>query len=234
MSSPDRTVLEQWLSPTPVSSFLDSHLGKTPCARPGTAKGTAGLIEWATLDQVLAPDKGTAVDVLTVAAGQIVDARPPRSAGDVRALMRRGVSVVVRASERHHARLRQVADSLARDVEGEVHVQLYATPGGTNSFGWHFDFEEVFIVQVSGTKDYYFRQNKVARAARLGDRLDFALVRQETSPVQSARLIAGDWLYIPARWWHLVTCAEDALSVSIGVMPADVVRNASPRARFYP
>lgn len=227
VSSPAKTVLEEWLAPLPVSSFLGTQLGKAPYARPGTAKGTAALVKWAMLNHVLAPNDGRRVDVLMVAAGRMVPAPRPRSAGDVQTLMRKGVSVVVRACEQHDVRLRQVADSLARDVEGEVHVQLYATPGGTNSYGWHFDFEEVFIVQVSGIKDYYFRENRVSRQVRLGDRLDFTAVRNETSPLLSARLVAGDWLYIPARWWHLVTCAEDALSISIGVMPIEAIRNAS-------
>lgn len=32
-----------------------------------------------------------------------------------------------------------------------------------------------------------------------------------------ARLHAGDWLYIPAYWWHIAMCEADALSVSVGV-----------------
>jgi ribosomal protein L16 Arg81 hydroxylase len=34
-----------------------------------------------------------------------------------------------------------------------------------------------------------------------------------------AKLIAGDWLYIPRRWWHLVKCSADSLSISVGIMP---------------
>jgi len=41
----------------------------------------------------------------------------------------------------------------------------------------------------------------------------------------SARLIAGDWLYLPPRWWHLVKCIEQSLSISVGVMsPAELGR----------
>jgi ribosomal protein L16 Arg81 hydroxylase len=41
----------------------------------------------------------------------------------------------------------------------------------------------------------------------------------------SSRLVAGDWLYLPARWWHLVKCVEDSLSISVGVMaPEDLQR----------
>jgi 50S ribosomal protein L16 3-hydroxylase len=144
---------------------------------------------------------------------------------DVTRLMETGVSVVVRAAERNDPGLARLAERFERVLPGEVHVQLYATPAGTNSYGWHYDFEDVFIAQTAGVKDYYFRANTVALDAVLGDRLDFGAFANERSPLMSARLIAGDWLYLPARWWHLVKCATDSLSISIGVMsPAELRR----------
>jgi ribosomal protein L16 Arg81 hydroxylase len=176
------------------------------------------VLRWETLGRVLGAEPP--LDVLTVAGGQLVDAPVPRDLGEARAFMRLGVSVVVRASERHDAGLAALAGDLARVLPGEVHVQLYATPAGTNSYGWHYDFEDVFIAQTAGIKDYYFRDNTVARHTRLGERLDFSVFRAEKSPIFAARLEPGDFLYIPARWWHLVKCVEDALSISVGVMPA--------------
>ena len=147
----------------------------------------------------------------------------PRSADAVTKLMQKGISVVIRAAEHHDPGLGRLATGFEAALPGEVHVQLYATPAGTNSYGWHYDFEDVFIAQTAGVKDYYFRQNTVTRDAVLGDRLDFDAITAERSPLMSARLIAGDWLYLPARWWHLVKCVEDSLSISVGVMgPAEL------------
>jgi ribosomal protein L16 Arg81 hydroxylase len=140
-------------------------------------------------------------------------------------LMEAGVSVVVRAAEKHDAGLAGLAERFARVLPGEVHIQLYVTPAATNSYGWHYDFEDVFIVQTAGVKDYYFRANTAAPDAVLGDRLDFGSFRNERSPLMSARLVAGDWLYLPSRWWHLVKCVEDSLSISVGVMsPSELQR----------
>ena len=44
------------------------------------------------------------------------------------------------------------------------------------------------------------------------------MIVRETSPIYTARLEPGDWLYIPSRWWHLVKCVTDSLSISTGVM----------------
>lgn len=216
--------LARWLAPVDVAWFIENHLGRKPFAAPGRAREALPLLQWPTFGQVLAC--GDAVDVLTVERGRLVEAARPRSLLEMRALMRGGVSVVVRAGERHDVGLRALAASFESLFPGEVHLQLYGTPAGTHSFGWHYDFEDVYIVQTAGVKDYYFRENTVARAARLGERLDFSSVTHERTPLFSCRLVAGDWLYIPARWWHFVTCAEDALSISVGVMPVETLRDA--------
>jgi ribosomal protein L16 Arg81 hydroxylase len=137
--------------------------------------------------------------------------------------MSRGLGVVVRRAERHDTPLAELARAFADDLPGQVQVQLYTTPAGTQTFGWHYDDEHVFIVQTIGTKDYYIRENTVATGA-VGATVDFGCIRRETSPLLSARLIPGDWLYIPARWWHLVRSVDDALSISIGVTPIEGVQ----------
>jgi hypothetical protein len=217
-------MLAEWLSPQPLPDFLDGHLSKRPCAGMGTAIDALPLLTWETFGRVLASE--LPLDVLTVASGRLVDAPRPTGLAQVRALLRRGVSVVVRGSERHDPDLARLAESFERSLPGEVHVQLYATPAGTNSYGWHYDFEDVFIAQTAGIKDYYFRENTTARHPRLGEALDFTAFRDEATPIFSSRLEPGDWLYIPARWWHLVKCLEDSLSISVGVMSPVALRAA--------
>ncbi len=219
-------MLADWLAPLAVRDFLATHLHRAPFASPGTAASAVALLDWALFDAVLRTDGPH--DVLTVAAGHLVDAPQPRSADDVRRLMRAGVSTVVRMSERHDARLAAVARAFDADLDGVTHVQLYATPAATNSFGWHYDFEDVFVAQTRGIKDYYFRDNTVARDTRLGEVLDFSVVKSERSQLLMAQLHAGDWLYIPSRWWHLVKCVEDSLSISVGVMPRAELDRATP------
>jgi ribosomal protein L16 Arg81 hydroxylase len=217
-------MLTEWLAPQDLGWFMRTQFQAAPLARPGAARCAVPLLDWQTLDRVLRSDQP--LDVMTVRAGQLQEVPIPRSLDETRALMRAGVSVVVRSAERHDPGLRTLADGFEAALPGEVHVQVYATPAATNSYGWHYDFEDVFIAQTAGLKDYYFRQNSVARDTRLGDQLDFTSVRQETSPIYQSRLIAGDWLYIPSTWWHLVKCAEDSLSISVGVMPPERLRDA--------
>jgi len=220
-----RAVLKTWLAPRDLAWFRAAHFGRLPFAAPGAAAAAVPLLDWDTVDRVLGSELRP-LDLMTVASGRLIEAPPPRHRDDVARLMRLGVSVVVRGSEAHDDRLRALADDFEQTLDGETHVQLYVTPGGTHSYGWHYDFEDVFIAQTAGVKDYYFRENTVARDAVLGDALDFGAFRGESSPLLSARLVPGDWLYIPATWWHLVKCAEDSLSISVGVMPSEAVRRA--------
>lgn len=220
-------MIDEWFAPLDRDTFWSRHFHHAPLANAGTGHHAVPLLDWETMGRVLASEQP--MDLVTVAAGRLVAAPPPRSLDDARALLRAGVSVVIRDGERHDPGLRTLAERFAAAVPGQVHVQLYATPGGTNSYGWHYDFEDVFIAQTAGIKDYYFRDNTVARETRLGEVLDFSVVRGETSPIFAARLLAADCLYIPSRWWHLVKCAEDALSISVGIMPPDELRRATRR-----
>jgi 50S ribosomal protein L16 3-hydroxylase len=218
-------MFESWLGPLDLPTFLARHLGKHPLANQGTAGPLAPLLTWQTLGHIVASPR-VPLDLVTVASGRLVDVPAPRSLGAVRGLMERGVSVVVRASEEHDPGLAALAASFPENLGGETHVQVYATPAGTHSYGWHYDFEDVFIAQMAGEKDYYFRANTVALDTRLGDQLDFSGFRKETQPIMAAKLIAGDTLYVPARWWHLVKCTQDSLSISVGVMPEAALREA--------
>src|SRR5690348_3041627 len=188
-------MIPAWSTSAERRAFLKGSFGCRPYAQAGAARLTTSLLDWATLDRVLAFP--LASDVLTVAAGRLADVPAPRTSEDVRTLMRRGISTVIRTSERYDEGLRRLADAFGAALPGKVHVQLYATPSGTYSYGWHYDFEDVFIAQTLGVKDYSMRDNTVARHTGIGEKLDFSWVREETSPTMKARLIAGDWLYIP-------------------------------------
>ena len=210
-------MLKQWLTPVPVQTFVTEFLSKQPVAMPGTARDAVPLLDWNILDGILgrcAPE-----DVLVVARGEKLEIPPPRSLGELRALMARGIGLAIRRGERHDEGLAALAASLVRDLPGRAHVQLFVTPGGTHGFGWHYDHEDVFIAQTAGVKDYYFRDNTVDRSTPLGVQPDFTLFTRERSQLATARLIPGDWLYLPSRWWHMARCLEDSLSISTGMYP---------------
>ncbi len=209
-------MLAQWLKPVPVEAFVRTQLGKRPFAMAGSAQGTAPIFGWQTLERVLAAEPPA--DVLVVALGKLIERPAPRTLAEARALLNQGIGLVIRRAERHDPGLGALAAAFAGDLGGEAHIQLFITPAGTHGFDWHYDFEEVFIAQTLGIKEYFFRDNTTDRHTPVGTNPDFGLVRKEITPIATARLAAGDWVYIPSRWWHVASCVEDSLSISVGVL----------------
>ncbi|MGE0872029.1 MAG: cupin domain-containing protein [Kofleriaceae bacterium] len=210
----DTGVLGAWVGPIGLETFFASHLQRAPFARPGAFGDPEQLLSWDLLDAVLqAPQRP---DVLVVAAGGLLPFPAPASATELRAYLRVGVGICARHCERCHPDLESIANQFERDL-GTAQVQIFATAAATHGFGWHYDDEDVFIVQTAGVKDYYFRENTTAtgRAASA----QFERFCDETSPLHTATLVPGDVLYVPARWWHVARCRETALSISVGVTP---------------
>jgi 50S ribosomal protein L16 3-hydroxylase len=178
---------------------------------------------WSTLCEILAQ----APDVVVADRGRVADRPAPLDAASLEVGFGCGLGLVVRRAERHDAGLAEVARAIERELGGDVHIQLFATPSGQRMFGWHFDAEQVIVVQTEGSKEYLLRDNTVCRAARFDRDPPFARVREEQSETLAVTMHVGDWLHIPSPWWHIAEALEPSLHLSIGVSGSD-----PPRARF--
>src|SRR5688572_11295294 len=136
-----------------------------------------------------------------------------------RAMAAEGWTTVVRDAQKHDAGLAEIAAGFARDLGAPVNAHLYATPAGRTGFGWHYDVEDVFILQVRGAKEYPLRKNTVLPWPVLEAMGKDLRYEREVSPVWNARLEEGDGLYIPPGWWHRAKAVEgDTLTLAVGVM----------------
>jgi 50S ribosomal protein L16 3-hydroxylase len=213
-------MLADWIAPLDVEGFMRSHLQRSAWAHPASARSAIATLGWDTLGEVLAA-VDPPPDVIVCAGGKQLPFPAPRDLTELRAYMRIGVGLAMRHTQRCHPRLAAIAADFARHLPGAVQVQIFATPAGTHGFGWHYDAEDVFIAQTVGIKDYYFRANTVEADAPFPPQ-DFMGYHAECSPLQTATLVPGDFLYIPSKWWHMAECKEDALSISVGVMPPNL------------
>jgi 50S ribosomal protein L16 3-hydroxylase len=215
--APDLRLLHEWIAPLELDAFTATRLGRIAHASPGTASNALAMLDWEVLGRVLAADPGP--DTIVCARGRALSLPAPRELVELRAYMRMGIGLCLRQTQRCDPGLGRVAADFTTTLSRPAHVQVFVTPGGTHGFGWHYDLEDVFIVQTAGVKDYYFRANTVEHDTPFPPR-DFNGYHAETSVLQTATLVPGDFLYIPSRWWHMAVCRKDALSISVGVAPA--------------
>lgn len=210
-------MLQEWIAPLSVAEFTATHLQRRPFAGARTARTVIPLLQWETLGRILAVVP--AADILIVAKGRHLDITPPRTLAQLEALLAAGVGCTVRRVAQYDSGLAALAEQFSHELPGRIDLHLFVTPGGTHGLGWHYDNEDVFIVQTAGCKDYYFRENSAVHG-RPGDApVDVALFPREVSPIATARLLAGDVLYVPARWWHVALCTQRSLSLSLGLTP---------------
>jgi 50S ribosomal protein L16 3-hydroxylase len=212
-------VLRTWLGGIAVEEFVSTHLGRRPLAAPHLAASAARHCGWSVMDELLASSHS---DTLVVARGELHAENAPRSTLELGALFARGLGVAVRGADRACAAVATLASSLGEDLPGRQRVIAFATPRNSSGFAWHFDAEEVFVVQTAGAKTYFFRANTVTPRPLRAEPSAFAAYRSETATMFEARLHPGDWLYLPSGYWHAAHAHEDSLSISIGVMPQRV------------
>ena len=207
--------IQELLGEIPQSVFVEQHFSKLPFALSNSCLKFCELGSWAIVERILRQNK---VDALVVRGGERWSANRVPAFEEARSLHIEGYTLVIRHAERHDEGLRSLADGFAADFAAPVDVHLYCTPAGQFGFGWHYDAEDVFILQTQGEKRYSLRKNTVNPwpvVEIIPDNLGY---EREIMPLMNCTLTAGDWLYIPAGYWHRADSSQDSISLAVGVM----------------
>ncbi len=204
-------ILARLLGDFPPARFLEEFYFRLPYSRPGGAEGLAPAISW---DRVGALVETRGADVLLSRRGELADA-PARGWREKYA---EGFTITVRSAEKLDPDLARLAGEFRSDFLAPVNIHLYCTPAGEHGFGWHYDVEDVFVLQLEGAKVYSLRKNTVNPWPVLETMPRDLRFEDEGSPVFTCRLEAGDWLYIPAGWWHIAKTESESKSLAVGMM----------------
>jgi ribosomal protein L16 Arg81 hydroxylase len=199
------------------AEFVSLHFLKSPLAVPG---GCASLIEyatWETLGKLLADDMS---DVVVGAGGEQAAVETPRSLDAANSILDAGWTIGIRHAQRCDDRLAALAAAFRETFRSEVDVQLYCTPAGQHGFGWHYDAEDVFVLQSVGQKTWWLRKNTVNPWPLIDALPENMQYEREIMPAMRCHLHPGDWLYVPAGYWHRTEAEESSISLSVGILPA--------------
>lgn len=209
--------LQAWWGEQPQSAFVEQSYYRQPQSGRCSDEQQLALGSWSTIEQILADETA---DVMIVRSNERYTGETPRTLASAQALVAEGYTLLVRHAERQHPGIRQLAEAFRHDFGAPVDVHLYVTPPKSYGFSWHYDAEEVFILQTAGRKEYSLRKNTV-NPWPIEETLPHDMqYEREIMPLMQCTLAPGDWLYIPSGWWHRAVAQTDdtAISLAVGVM----------------
>ena len=123
--------------------------------------------------------------------------------------------------------LMRLAQDIVRTLTVRVDVNLYMTPANSQGFPTHVDYEDVFILQVGGAKEWFVYEADypwpVEGLSYLSEQGGHSTPRRDENLLRQAEnvvLEAGDFLYIPRGYPHrAVTSGRPSLHLTIGLHP---------------
>jgi 50S ribosomal protein L16 3-hydroxylase len=214
--------------------FVEEHLHRLPVALAGVVQEAQLWASWATIGQ-LAHTAGD--EFLLVRDGKLE--RPPTDANlaCLQSYCRDGWTIRVRNVQQYSEPIRHLAFLFEEAFRGAVNVHLYVTPPGRRGLGWHYDVEDVFILQTTGEKEYLLRKNTVHPWPLVETMPEDLRYERELMPLSRVVLGPGDLLYIPCGYWHRTESPQEsttsAISLAVGVMSPSAIDLISPLRRKF-
>jgi ribosomal protein L16 Arg81 hydroxylase len=214
--------LQDILGEDPNNTFLPKHFTRLPFSLPGGAKNLKHLLDWKMVEDVM--NSGKSVLRIVRDGVMIRDYVENMTFEEAREFHKKGHTLLLRFAEKSSPVLREVCEDFKKSFHTDVDIQLYCTPEGHNAFGWHYDVEEVFILQTKGSKSYSIRPNTVHPNPLVKSIPKNLGYEKEKTPMEiKVTLEEGDFLYIPSGWWHIARTERESLHISIGLMPSSAV-----------
>jgi ribosomal protein L16 Arg81 hydroxylase len=196
---------------------MQRYYFKLPFALANGCRHLVDSFGWNLIDRLL---KRPELDFLATRAGQTRTADRLPTIGEARELVASGFTLRFRHAERFDDALAGLADSFRVDFAAPIDCHAYCTGGDAEGLSWHYDAEDVFVLQTEGTKEWWLRKNTVHPWPVVETLPVDMQYEREIMPVMRCSLDAGDWLYVPGGYWHRTHAAAESVSLSIGVMNA--------------
>ena len=218
---PPLKILKQLLREVPLEDFLEKNFCKMPFSMPHGGSELTSLLSWPVVEEVLAAKKSK---LRIVQEGRVIKDYVDLSYPEAIRHHQLGHTLLLRYAELSHPKLKALADDFSHSFHTPVDIQLYCTPANNNAFGWHYDIEEVFIIQTKGSKHYTIRPNTIHPNPVMAHiPKDMGFEKEKTNIELNVTLEAGDFLYIPSGWWHVAKTKAESMHISIGLMPSSAL-----------
>src|SRR6185312_12593616 len=137
----------------------------------------------------------------------VVDGRV--DTGLLEACLEDGFSIIITHIEQHLPPLGALCRNLSARLKESTYVGTIVTTGAEGAFRLHYDFEDLVILQVEGTKRWQIFGPPVSNPVR---RMPHQVPPDGIDPVFDEVLEPGDLLFVPGGNWHR---CESGLSTSV-------------------
>jgi ribosomal protein L16 Arg81 hydroxylase len=243
MEKYETRTLENLLEPIPVQHFLYEIWGHRHLTiSRNDPDHYRHLFSFADVDRLIFLARDRPQDLLTILPkdklGTEIKAR--LQAAPIHELYRRfhlGDTLRISHLEGSWPALLPLVRRIGETLNARVDVNLYMTPANSQGFPTHVDHEDVFILQVGGSKDWFIYEADhpwpLEGLSYVEEQGGFSSGLRDQSQlclVERVLLQTGDFLYVPRGYpHHAVTSGLPSLHLTIGIHPAywlDVARAA--------
>lgn len=221
-------------------SFFAHHWARRPLYRRGAgSEGFLDLFSPKAVDHIVSATLLRLHAFRLVKDGQTVDPRTylksahvgsifmkdVADAGRIYSHFHDGATIVLQALQRYWPPLTDFCRELELVFTHPVQANAYISPPGSKGLDVHYDTHDVFVLQVSGSKQWNVYEPQI-EAPLLSQR--FQKADDLGSPLISCELKPGDCLYIPRGFLHSALANEDGSShLTVGILSYtwnDVIR----------
>lgn len=212
-------ILHELVGESETGSFFENHFRRRPFALPSRARRFENLVCWDLLREIFEvhsdcwlPCQGRLPSEKALSSGMLTYEQAREGFAS-------GRTVLIRHAERSSGKIADVARSFQEAFRSPIDVQLYVTPAGQEGFDWHYDIEDVFVIQSAGEKEFRLLPNTVTpRPLPVLTPENQRFTSERKTPEIRCWLKAGDWLYVPAGYWHKAKAVTDSFHLSVGVL----------------
>jgi bifunctional lysine-specific demethylase and histidyl-hydroxylase NO66 len=133
---------------------------------------------------------------------------------------RKGATIVLQGLHHTDPHLARTANNLALDLDHPVQINAYLSPAAAHGLDLHFDYHDVFVVQLGGSKRWRVWEplERTAAPVKAKHRIALPTFAEVGEPLLDVRLRAGDCLYLPRGFPHAAETVDDeSHHLTIGV-----------------
>ncbi|UYL07860.1 cupin domain-containing protein [Bdellovibrio sp. SKB1291214] len=208
-------LLNKMIAPMTLNEFNCDYLLQKPYSAASCAQDIRNVFNWSVAMEIV----NSQYDKTFLAKnGKVITEHNPLCADSVCKGLTQGATLIIPHAELAHPTFKKLAGHFLHHYPRPYDVELYLTPEGNEGLDWHYDYEDVFVMQSSGVKEFTLRKNSfwpMAADRRISQKEVW--IKEHFLNETKCTLHPGDWLYIPAGYWHKAKALTQSYHISVGL-----------------